>query len=193
MDKRVYAIEYFRRSEAVFRAYVDENMPGLTELVEATIGTFRRGGKVLLFGNGGSAADAQHLAAELVNRYLIKDRAALAAIALTTDTSALTSVANDIGWQHVFSRQVEALAHSGDLALGLSTSGNSENVLAGLRAAKDKDCVTAGFCGRDPGKMKNLCDLLIQAPDDLTPVVQQFHGAVGHLWVDLVEKGLQGE
>jgi len=190
MDKNAYAIDYLERSASVFRDYIDAGLPGLLELVEATTAAIRSGGKVLLFGNGGSAADAQHLAAEYVNRFLVKDRAALPAIALTTDTSILSAIGNDLGFDQVFSRQVEALAVGGDIALGLSTSGTSSNVLAGLTEARRRGCVTVGFCGACTEAMVAHCDLLISAPVEQTPLVQQFHITIGHLWVDLVEKEL---
>jgi D-sedoheptulose 7-phosphate isomerase len=181
------ATEYLERSEAVLRRYREAGMPGLAAWVQATVAALRAGRKVLLFGNGGSAADAQHLAGEFVNRYLIHNRAALPAIALTTDTSVLTCIANDLGVEQLFARQVQALAAAGDVAVGISTSGVSVNVLEGLAEARARGCVTVGLTGAASERMAPLCDHLIAASDGLTPVIQQFHITVGHLWVDLVE------
>ena len=183
----------------MLRRYIEMGLPGLAEWVRATVDVLRNGHKVLLFGNGGSAADAQHLAAEFVNRYLIKNRAALPAIALTTDTSALTCIANDLGIEKLFARQVEALATRGDMAVGISTSGNSANVLKALTVARARGCVTVGLTGQPGGRMLatpgrgSPCDLCLVAPDDLTPIIQQFHITIGHLWVDLVETTLEGK
>ena len=185
-----YARQYLRRSQEVVEKYLSAGMPGLPELVETTVTTLRGGHKILIFGNGGSAADAQHLACEFVNRYLLKSRKALPAVALTTDTSIITCAGNDFGFDQIFSRQIEALAVKGDLAVGLSTSGGSPNVLAALAEARKRGCFTAGFTGGHGAALADLCDHLLAAPDDLTPVIQQFHITLGHLWVDLVERRL---
>lgn len=144
------------------------------------------GGKILLFGNGGSAADAQHFAAELSGRYL-KERPGLAAVALTTDTSALTAIANDYGFDQVFARQVEALARRGDVAVGISTSGNSPNVLLGLRRAKALGCATLALLGRDGGAIGNEADLALVYPSQETPRIQEAHAVLVHLLCALVE------
>ncbi|HPM77194.1 MAG TPA: D-sedoheptulose 7-phosphate isomerase [bacterium] len=193
MNKHAWADEFFRRSEAAMGAYREAGYPGLFDLVTATVAALQRGNQVFLFGNGGSAADAQHWAAEFVNRYLLPERPALAALALTTDTSILTSVGNDRGFADLFARQIQALARPGDLAVGISTSGRSENILRALRAARERGCVTVGFAGGDGGEMRAWCDHLLLAPSDHTPVIQQVHEAVGHLWVDLVEQTLAEE
>jgi len=138
------------------------------------------GNKVLIAGNGGSAADAQHIAAELTGRF-VKDRKGLPGIALTTDTSALTSIANDYGYEHVFSRQVEALARPGDLFIGISTSGNSPGILKAFTAAKEIGCKTLGLSGRDGGKMNGLCDLNIVVPSPTTARIQEMHILIGHI------------
>ncbi len=138
------------------------------------------GGKVLIAGNGGSAADAQHIAAELSGRFL-KERKGLPGIALTTDTSAITSIANDYGYAYVFSRQVEALARPGDLFIGISTSGNSEGILNALKVAKQLECVTLGLSGRDGGQMNELCDLNIVIPSNVTARIQEMHITIGHI------------
>jgi D-sedoheptulose 7-phosphate isomerase len=146
----------------------------------------------LVIGNGGSAADAQHIAAEIVGRYK-QDRPAYAAIALTTDTSALTAVANDYGFEQVFVRQVEGIGQRGDVLLALSTSGRSPNILAALRTARQRGLVTIGFTGSKGEALSSLCDHLLAAPSDDTPVVQQIHLAVAHGICDEIEQTLMRE
>ncbi|MGC8723453.1 MAG: D-sedoheptulose 7-phosphate isomerase [Acidobacteriota bacterium] len=148
------------------------------------------GGKVLLFGNGGSAADAQHWAAELTGRYL-RERPGLAAIALTTDTSALTAIANDYGYERVFARQVEALARPGDVAVGISTSGHSPNVRLGLQEARRRGCFTLAVLGRDGGALAGEADLALVYPAEATPRIQEMHAVLGHLLCALVEGGTE--
>ncbi|WP_187647928.1 D-sedoheptulose 7-phosphate isomerase [Nitrosophilus labii] len=143
--------------------------------------------KILLFGNGGSAADAQHLAAELVGRFK-KERRSLPAIALTTDTSALTAIGNDYGFEEVFARQLDGLANEGDVAIGISTSGNSENVLRALEIAKTKGCKTIGLSGRDGGKMAALCDANIVVPSNETPRIQEMHIMIGHIICNVIDE-----
>jgi len=155
----------------------------------ALVTALRGGGTLLFFGNGGSAADAQHLAAEFVNRY-VRDRPALAAVALTTDTSVLTSIANDSDFGSVFARQVEALGRPGDVAVGISTSGRSANVLEGLRAARAKRLVTIGFCGEEARAMRGLCDHLISVPSRTTARIQEIHILVGHIVCQMVDETL---
>src|SRR6185312_15593075 len=145
-----------RRSAAVLDS-------AFAELVAACVASVRSGGKILFFGNGGSAADAQHLATELTVRYK-RDRPAIAALALTTDTSALTAAGNDLGFEHIFARQIAALGRAGDVAIGISTSGTSPNVLAGLRQARDMKIVTVGLSGRTGGDFAPLCDHLLCVP-----------------------------
>ena len=162
----------------------------LEKLIEATARAIARGHKVLFFGNGGSAADAQHLAAELVGRYQ-RERRGWPAIALTTDTSILTSVANDYGYEHVFERQIEALATPGDVAIGISTSGNSPNVRLGLlRARALGGVVTAAFLGRDGGEIKSLVDHAIVIPHQETSRIQECHITLGHILCEIVEARL---
>ena len=152
----------------------------------------RSGGKLLLFGNGGSAADAQHIAAELVGRFQ-RERAALAAIALTTDTSILTSVGNDYGFDAIFARQVQGLGRPGDVAIGFSTSGNSGNVVAGLRAAQAAGLHAAAFCGAGGGALAAFADPLLLVPSDETPRIQEMHILLGHALCDAVETMLAAE
>ena len=146
----------------------------------------RRRGKLLLFGNGGSASDSQHIAAELVSRYQ-KDRPAIAAISLSTDTSALTAGANDMGFERVFSRQIEALGNPGDVAVGISTSGRSANVLNALREARSRKLQTTGLIGGDGGEMRALCDAAIIVPSTITARIQEMHIYVGHLLCKALE------
>ena len=146
----------------------------------------RAGGKVLFCGNGGSAADSQHLAAELTGRYL-RDRAPLAAVALTVDGSALTAIANDYSYDEVFARQVRGLGRPGDVLVGISTSGNSRNVVAALEAARAIGLATIGLTGAGGGRMKDLCDVCLCVPSTDTPRIQEMHIAAGHMLCELVE------
>jgi D-sedoheptulose 7-phosphate isomerase len=147
------------------------------------------GGKVLIFGNGGSAADAQHFAAELSGRFL-RERAALPALALTTDTSALTAIANDFGYEQVFSRQVEAHGRKGDVAIGISTSGKSPNVVRALQVARERGLVTVGLTGRGGATIADLVDVLIDVPHQETARIQEVHGMVVHILCELIEESL---
>ncbi|MBE7177064.1 MAG: D-sedoheptulose 7-phosphate isomerase [Mucilaginibacter polytrichastri] len=142
--------------------------------------TLTAGHKILLAGNGGSAADAQHIATEFSGRF-VKERRALPAIALTTDTSALTAISNDYGFERVFSRQVEALARENDLFIGLSTSGNSPNILEAFKVARSLGCKTLGMSGRSGGEMQELCDLNIVVPSEVTARIQEMHILIGHI------------
>ncbi len=161
-------------------------------IAAAIINALRSGNKILLIGNGGSAADAQHIAAEIIGRYK-QDRPAYAAIALTTDTSALTAIANDYGFEQVFARQVEGLGARGDVLLALSTSGRSPNILAALRTARERGLVTIGFTGSKGEALGALCDHLLVSPSDDTPVVQQIHLAVAHAICDEIEQTMMRE
>jgi len=169
---------------------VAKNMSTLTSQVEIAaqlcIDGLQNGGKILIFGNGGSAADAQHIAAELVGRYKV-ERKGLPAIALTTDTSALTSIGNDYGYDRVFDRQVEALANEGDVAIGISTGGSSSNVISGLKTAKELGCKLIGFSGRDGGEMNTLCDINLVVPAKDTPRIQEMHIVIGHTICHLID------
>jgi D-sedoheptulose 7-phosphate isomerase len=161
-------------------------------IAAAMVAALRAGNKLLIIGNGGSAADAQHIAAEIVGRYK-QDRPAWAAIALTTDTSALTAIANDYGFEQVFARQVEGLGARGDVLLALSTSGLSPNILAALRTARERGLVTIGFTGSKGEALGALCDHLLVSPSDDTPVVQQIHLAVAHGICDEIEQTMMRE
>jgi D-sedoheptulose 7-phosphate isomerase len=149
--------------------------------------SLKNGNKILIFGNGGSAADAQHLAAELIGRYL-KERRPLPAIALSTDTSILTSLSNDYGFDTVFARQVEGLAKAGDIAIGISTSGNSKNVLEGVEKAKELGCKTIGLLGCDGGRIADVADLALTVPCKSTPRIQESHITIGHILCGLIEE-----
>jgi D-sedoheptulose 7-phosphate isomerase len=149
----------------------------------------RAGGKLLLFGNGGSAADAQHIAAELIIRYK-GDRAAISAIALTTDSSALTACGNDLGFEALFERQIEGLGREGDVAIGISTSGNSVNVLRGLTRARIMGLKTVGLTGGTGGQMRSLCDALIVVPSPVTARIQEMHITIGHVLCKALEQRL---
>ena len=151
------------------------------------IDTLKNGGKILIFGNGGSAADAQHIAAELVGRYKV-ERKGLPAIALTTDTSALTSIGNDFGYARVFDRQVEALANKGDVAIGISTGGSSGNVISALKLAKGMGCKTIGLSGRDGGEMNDVCNVNLVVPAEDTPRIQEMHIVIGHTICHLIDQ-----
>ena len=147
------------------------------------------GGKIMFMGNGGSAADSQHLATELTSRFLL-ERDAIAAIALTTDTSALTAIANDYSFDRVFVRQIEALASPNDVVIGISTSGNSENILAGVKAASAIGCHTVAFTGASGGKLAPLVDTAMQVHRDVTPIIQQAHITIGQILCELIEKAI---
>jgi D-sedoheptulose 7-phosphate isomerase len=158
-------------------------------LVDCGVRAIRGGGKVLLFGNGGSAADAQHLATELTIRY-IRDREPIAAIALTTDTSALTAAGNDLGFDQVFARQIRALGRPGDLALGISTSGKSPNVIRGLEAARDMELTAAALSGGDGGDLTGLADPLLVVPSATTARIQEMHITLGQMFCGALERAL---
>jgi D-sedoheptulose 7-phosphate isomerase len=168
-----------RKSEAALAA-------GFAALVSACAQSIRNGGKLMFFGNGGSAADAQHLATELTVRYK-SDRAAIAAIALTTDTSTLTAAGNDFGFERIFARQIEALGRPGDVAIGISTSGKSANVSAALRQAKAQKLVTAALSGKGGGDLAGLADHLLLVPSDTTARIQEMHILLGQMLCGALE------
>jgi D-sedoheptulose 7-phosphate isomerase len=179
-----------RSLAALERATQDSKLNATArDIAAAVVAALRAGNKLLIIGNGGSAADAQHIAAEIIGRYK-RDRPAYAAMALTTDTSALTAIANDYGFEQVFARQVAGLGNPGDVLLALSTSGRSANILAALRTARERGLVTVGFTGSEGEGLGALCDHLLVAPTDDTPVVQQIHLAIGHGVCDEIEQAL---
>ena len=183
--EQFYACE-FSEHESVTKATAIGVREPFGRLVEACVASLEAGGKLMFFGNGGSAADAQHLATELTVRYKT-DRAAIAALALTTDTSALTAIANDFGYDMLFSRQIEALAKPGDVAIGISTSGESENVIAALVKAREMDLVAAGLSGGDGGRMVSLADPLLIVPTSVTARIQEMHIMLGQMLCNAVE------
>lgn len=164
--------------------------PQIEQAVRMILGAFREGRKLLILGNGGSAADAQHMAAELVGRFE-EEREALPALALTVDTSVLTAVGNDLGFERIFERQLEALTQEGDVVLAISTSGRSENLVRGLKAAKARGARTLGLLGRDGGMIKELVDLAIIVPAHGTPEIQVAHLAIEHVLCREIEKRAQ--
>ncbi len=168
---------------------LEAHAPFIEDLANRILASLEAGGKVLFFGNGGSAADAQHLAAEFVVRYR-QNRRALAGIALSTDTSILTACANDFGFDTIYARQIEALAQPGDIAIGISTSGNSANVVKGLQAAKDKQCLTVAFTAQEGGECATMADLAFRAPSIVTARAQECHLFVGHVLCDLIEEAI---
>lgn len=180
---------YLREHQQVLAQISGELSPKIAACAEMLVTQLSQGHKILLLGNGGSAADAQHFAAELVGRFR-RERRALPAIALTTDTSALTAIGNDYGFEAVFSRQVEALASPGDVVIGLSTSGNSPNVLAALRAGKELGCRTVGLLGRDGGTIAGEVELALVVSSAVTSHVQEAHITIIHLLCELVERAL---
>lgn len=184
---------YFRRSCATLeRAAADPQLlQCIAAAAERIAGAFRAGGKVLLAGNGGSAADAQHVAGEFLSRFKL-DRNPLPAIALTTDTSVLTAIGNDYGFEGVFERQVRGLGRAGDVFIAYSTSGRSKNVLAARRAARDIGMTNVGFTGSTGGDMRALCDFTCAAPSDDTALIQQIHIVAAHALCLLVERDLFG-
>ena len=176
-------------SRRVKQRVIDENVLIIEEILTAILKALRAGKKVILFGNGGSAADSQHIAAELVSRFR-RDRGALPAIALTTDTSILTAIANDSSFDRVFSRQIEALSEPGDVALGISTSGNSQNVINALNTAELMGLTTIAFTGEDGGELQDQVDFCFHAPSKSTPRIQEVHITVAHILCELIEQDI---
>mgnify|MGYP003391857808 CR=1 FL=1 len=163
--------------------------PQFEKLLNACVTSIQNGGKILFFGNGGSAADAQHLATELSIRYA-KDRKPIAGLALTTDTSAITAAGNDMGFEKIFARQIDALGKKGDVAIGISTSGTSANIIAGLKAAKTAGLITAGLSGRKGGDMVSNCDILLIVPSETTARIQEMHITLGQMLCGALEQKL---
>lgn len=180
-----------RESIETKRAFFDSQAEAVARAAQMLINSIRAGGKVLIFGNGGSAADAQHIAAELVNR-LNYDRPPIAAIALTTDTSILTSVGNDSTFDELFERQVRALGRAGDLCVAISTSGNSPNVLRAVRAAREIGIKTIALAGRNGGSLATMADVSLVVEADSTQRIQETHITIGHILCELIEDGLFG-
>jgi D-sedoheptulose 7-phosphate isomerase len=189
---RVAAEQIFRDSIAMKEALVQGGMDLILDMAEMIARAFRGKHRLFLFGNGGSAADAQHLAAEFINRFQM-ERPPLPAVALTVDTSVLTSISNDYQFEDVFQKQLEGLAQAGDVALGISTSGRSPNVVKALRWAREHGVQTIGWAGMAQGDMDLYCDLLLHVPSKNTARIQEGHIMVGHIVCALVDEMLYGE
>ncbi len=185
MKERV--IRIFDEHARLQREFLKHNTDKLAQVAEVLLQAFRKGRTVYFFGNGGSAADSQHLAAEFVNRFRL-DRRALPALALTVDTSVLTSIANDAGYDQVFARQIEALGHADDVAVGISTSGASPNVIEGMRMARRQGLVTIGFSGGEGGALLRETDHCLVVPSKTAARVQEIHILAGHAICDIVEQ-----
>lgn len=179
-------IQQSLRAHAETVAQLDALVPDIARLAELVQASLARGGKILFMGNGGSAADSQHLAAEFVGRFQ-KERRGLAAIALSTDTSILTSVGNDYGFEHIFSRQVEALCRPEDVLIGISTSGNSANVLRAIKVGHEIGAKTVALTGEGGGKLGEICDLTLAMPSRVTARVQEAHILIGHILCELID------
>ena len=185
MLRQLVANSFMHHQETV--TALMSKIPLITDLGIKMYDTIARGNKILICGNGGSAADAQHIAAEIVGRFM-KERAALPCIALTTDSSILTAVANDYGFDHIFSRQVYALASSGDLVVGISTSGNSKNVVNAILSANHRGCCTAALTGKSGGSLVSCSDLCIQVPSANTATIQECHILIGHVLCSIIDE-----
>ena len=189
MDLKAFYRAEFAEHDAVASATLAACEAAFERLVAAAAAAIRGGGKLLFFGNGGSAGDAQHLATELTVRY-VKDRAPIAAVALTTDTSALTAIGNDLGFEQLFARQLRALGRKGDLALGISTSGKSRNVILALEAARAMGITAAALSGNDGGALKGLADPLLIVPSRTTARIQEMHILLGQMLCGALEREL---
>jgi len=187
MKEEIFQI--FKESAEVKGRFIRSQVETLIQVVKVLVAAFKGGHKVLLFGNGGSAADAQHLAAEFVNRFLI-ERPPLPAIALTTDTSILTSISNDYGYADTFAKQVKALGREGDVAIGISTSGTAANVVKAIKVAKDLGLKTVGLTGGDGGDLAKIVDFALVVDSSATPRIQETHIAIGHVLCEMVDRML---
>ena len=183
-------VKAFEESVRVKQAFLRDNLETLMLAIDAIVAAFKNGNKLLLFGNGGSAADAQHIAAEFTNRFLI-ERPPLPALALTTDTSALTAISNDYDYSQIFVKQIKALGRAGDIALAISTSGNSANVLEAIETCRELKIATVGLTGGNGGKMVGKVDYLLRASEGKnSPRIQETHILVGHVICDIVDQKL---
>ncbi|MFC1658331.1 SIS domain-containing protein [Candidatus Omnitrophota bacterium] len=178
-------LESIQLKEELMRNFITQ----IIDIASLAIDCLKKGGKVIFFGNGGSAADSQHFAAELVGRFK-KDRKAMASIALTTNSSVLTSLSNDYGYEVIFAKQVEALGNKGDLVIAISTSGKAKNVIAGVRQAKGMGIKTVGLTGMDGGALAKIADVALVVPSKVTARVQEAHITIGHIICELVEEAL---
>jgi len=188
-----YIIKQIADSAATKQAILDNEtlLDAIVTVAQECVAVYRKGKKTMLAGNGGSAADAQHIAAELVGRYGF-DRPSIPSLALTTDSSNLTAIGNDYGYDKVFSRQLEGMAQEGDLFIGISTSGNSQNIINAFESAKERGVITVALVGRDGGKMAQMADFALIIPSNATPRIQESHILIGHILCDIIEKELFG-
>ncbi|PZT47483.1 MULTISPECIES: D-sedoheptulose 7-phosphate isomerase [Campylobacterales] len=190
----LYIKEHFKDSISVKEQILNDD--NLVELIKKAslevIKAYKNGNKTLLAGNGGSAADAQHIAGEFVSRFYF-DRPGIASIALSTDTSILTAIGNDYGYENLFSRQVQAQGNKGDIFIGISTSGNSKNIIKALEVCKEKGIFSIGLSGESGGAMNELCDICIKVPSSCTPRIQESHIVIGHIICAIVEEELFGK
>ena len=184
-------VEYLLKSRDAIQAAIEDPAfaDAIERITEVVITALRNGGKVLVAGNGGSAGDAQHIAGEMLSR-LYYDRAPIAAVALTTDTSVLTAIGNDYGYEWVFERQICGLGRRGDVFIAISTSGRSANILRAIDAARERRLIVVGFTGRSGGEMRSRCDFCLHSPSDSTPLIQQVHIMAAHIICGLVEERL---
>ena len=180
----------FETKQAIYEN--EELLDNIEKVSKLCVELYKNNKKTILAGNGGSAADAQHIAAEMVGRYGF-DRPSLPSLALTTDTSALTAIGNDYGYDQVFSRQLEGMGQDGDLFIGISTSGNSQNIINAFNSAKEKNITTVALSGRDGGEMAKLADIALVVPSDSTPRIQESHILIGHIICDIIEKEIFGD
>jgi len=181
-----YVVKVFKESNQIKDTFLNENLGKIVQVVDVVTATLKAGNKILLFGNGGSASDAQHIAGEFVNRFLI-ERPPLPAIALTTDTSVITSIGNDYHFSEIFSKQIRAVGQAGDIAWGMSTSGMSPNVVRAFEAAKKIGMTTIGFTGKDGGDIAKMVDYLLHVSSGSTPRIQEVHITVSHIICELVD------
>ncbi|OPY08103.1 MAG: Phosphoheptose isomerase [Syntrophus sp. PtaB.Bin001] len=181
-----HIIKIFKESSQLKDIFLNESLGRVVNVIEAITGALKAGNKILIFGNGGSAADAQHLAAEFINRFII-ERPPLPAIALSTDTSVLTSIGNDYDFSEIFSKQIRAIGQAGDVAWGISTSGKSPNVLKALEVAGKMGLITVGFTGRDGGDIARIVDYSLNVPSNSTPRVQEVHIMIGHVICEMID------
>lgn len=193
MENKRFLQQQIRSHLTVVQQFLEDEgaQTALQEVCDLAVGVYQAGGKLLVAGNGGSAADAQHITGELVSRFFF-NRPALPALALTTDSSILTAIGNDYGYERLFSRQIEGNGHAGDLFLAISTSGNSPNIHAAIKTARTMDIRVVGLTGASGGKMADLCDLCIKIPSTVTPRIQEGHALVGHLLCAYIERGMFG-
>lgn len=188
-DPRDLILRLVGESIRIKAEFFQNNADQISQTADLIAAAFRQGRKMLLFGNGGSAADAQHIAAEFVGRF-VPERTPLPALSLATDGSVVTALGNDYGYEMVFARQLQALGNAGDVAVAISTSGNSPNVLAALKAARAKQMLTIAFTGEDGGKLMGQAEVLLRVPSKETPRIQETHIALGHILCELVDRQL---